>query len=350
MSGEKTEQPTQKRLREARKKGQVAKSKEVPSAAIIIGVFVYIWILSDLYMKHLKDLMVLGVRGYGVPFDAALEEVLSSVLFHVILLTFPLLLLVGVLSAAANFSQVGGLFAAESVKPDLKRFNPTAALKKIFSKKNLMEFTKSILQIAFISYLLYRSMEDAMPAILAIPYGGIESAYTIFSAVLKRIVIFCSIAFMVIAAVDYYLQKKQFLNEMMMTKAEVKQEYKEMEGDPLIRSKRKQLHRELTLDNMLQNVRRATVVITNPTRLAIALYFEQEEGRMPHVLAKGENMLAKRIVEIAREEDIPIMTNVPLAQDLYERVDINQYIPSDLIQPVAEVLRWVYQARRRKVT
>jgi type III secretion protein U len=348
MGSEKTEQPTQKRLRDARRKGQVPRSKEIPSTTILIGIFVFLWVSSDWYFAQLQDLMTLGTLGYGTSFADALREVSSGVFRQVVLLSFPVLFLAALLSAASGFSQIGFLFAAESAKPDLKRFNPAAALKRVFSKKNLMELLKSLLQIAFLSYLFYYLIEKAFPSIVTIPYGGLECAGYLFSAILKRVVVYSSIAFIVIAAVDYTYQRKQFLNEMMMTKAEVKQEYKEMEGDPHIKSKRKQLHRELTTNSMLQNVRRATVIITNPTRLAVAVYYEREEGTLPHVLAKGENLLAKRIVEIAEEEGIPVFTHVPLARDLYENAEINAYIPSELIKPVAEVLKWVYQARRQK--
>jgi type III secretion protein U len=348
MSGEKTEQPTPKRLRDARKKGQVAKSREIGSTANIMGVFVFLWIAGELFVTHCKELMVMGTQGYDAPFEEALKSVASGIATELILLTFPLLLLVIVLGIAANFFQVGALFAPELVKPDLKRLNPASAVKKIFSKKNLMEFIKSLLQIVFISILLYLVIKRALPDMLAIPYGGMEGIWGVSSSILKRLVIYSSLAFVTVAAADYFFQKSQMLKELRMTKEEVKQEYKEMEGDPLIKSKRKQFHRELLTNKMLQSVRKATVVVTNPTRLAVALFYDREEKKLPRVLAKGENLLAKRIVEIAREEEIPVMINVPLAQDLYARGNLNDYIPSELIEPVAEVLKWVYQLKSQR--
>ena len=154
-------------------------------------------------------------------------------------------------------------------------------------------------------------------------------------------------AFIVIAVADYAFQKRQYLKKLMMTKEEVKREYKESEGDPMIKSKRRQLHRELMTNNMLQNVRRASVVVTNPTRIAVALIYDGEETPLPLIAAKGENLLARRIIEIAREEGIPVMENVPLARALHQNGEIDRYIPSDLIEPVAEVLRWVQSLQAR---
>lgn len=345
MSGEKTEQPTQKRLRDARKKGQVAKSREIGSTTNIIGVFLFLWTCGDLFIDRFKDLILLGSRAYGAPFEEGLKLVVTGIVTQLVVLTFPILLMVIVLGVAANFFQVGAIFAFESVKPDLKKLNPSSALKKMFSKKNFVEFLKSVFQILFLSLLLYQVVKGALPSLLAIPYGGVDNGLAVLATVLKKIVIYSSLAFVAIASADYFFQKTQHLKELKMTKEEVKKEYKEMEGDPLIKSKRKQLHRELLNNSMLRNVKRATVVVTNPTRLAVALRYEKEETKLPVVLAKGENLLAKRIVEIAQQEGIPIMVNVPLAQDLYEKGNIDEYIPSELIESVAEVLKWVYRMK-----
>jgi len=348
QGGEKTEKPTPKRLRDARRKGQVAKSREIGSAANILAVFFFIWIFGEVYLRQLRELLFLGTEGYGEPFRQSLKLVISGAIVKLLTLTLPLLLLVIVVGAAANLFQVGVLFAFESVKPDLKKLNPASGLKKIFSVKNLVEFLKSVLKILFLSLMLYLVIKTSLPVLMGLPYGGPAAMLSVLASVLKKMVVYSSFAFIVAAAADYFFQKAQHVKELKMTKDEVKREYKEMEGDPLIKSKRRQLHQELLSDNMAQNVRKSTVVVTNPTRLAVALYYDKEEGGLPMVMAKGENLLAKRIVEIAQEEGIPVMMNVPLARDLYEQGETNRYIPSNLLEPVAEVLKWVYQLRERK--
>lgn len=342
---EKTEQPTAKKLRDARKKGQVARSKEVSSAAGIIGLFAFIWLAWDLIIDNLKDLVLLPTAFYQVPFAQALPEVLDGVITKFLSISIPVVLAAMIVGILANFFQVGVLFAFESVKPDLKKLDPVQGVKKIFSMNNLFELLKSVLKISFLAFLLWMVIKESVDSLLKIPYYGVCGIAVVLPAILKKVAIFTSFAFMVVAVFDFFFQKHQHIKKLKMSKDEVKREYKEMEGDPLIKGKRKQLHRELAMQDTVQKARKASVVVTNPTRLAVALFYDKEKTKLPVILTKGEDLLAKRIIEVAREEGIPIMQNVPLAQDLYEHGQIDQYIPSELIQPVAEVLRWVQQLK-----
>ena len=346
MSREKTEQPTQKRLREARKKGQVAKSREISSCANVIGIFLFLWIFVRFYLEGFKSLIKLGEIASSKPFTEGFRLLTHGVIVQFTKLVMPLVILAILLGVASNFFQIGLLFAFESIKPDLKKINPLSAAKRIFSKKNLIEFIKSIVKIIFLVVLFYIVFKRSLPGLITLPYGGIAPALDITGALLKKLIVYTSIVFIVVAAADYFFQKFQHTKELMMTKEEVKQEYKEMEGDPLIKSKRRQLHQELVTTNMLENVRKSTVVVTNPIRLAIALYYDEDKTKLPVIMAKGENLLAKRMVEIAQAEGIPVMINVPLAQDLYKRGNLDDYIPSDLIEPVAEVLKWVFKLKK----
>jgi type III secretion protein U len=345
---EKTEQPTPKRLRDARKKGQVAKSREVTSAVVIIGLFLYLWIGFNYILGHLKQMVLFPTNFYGSAFKNALGLVFEGTIREMLLIIIPIVGFALVLAVMSNFFQIGFLFSFEPVKPDLKKINPAEGVKRIFSMNNLIELLKSIIKIGFLGFLIYKIIKDAIDPLLKMPYLGIGGVLMLLSSILKKIVVFSSGAFSVVAAADYFWQKKQYIKKLMMTKEEVKQEYKEMEGDPLIKSKRRQLHRELVMNDTLQRTRKATVIITNPTKRAIALYYEKGKTKLPIVLAKGENLLAKRMIEIAQEEGIPVVQNVPLAQALYEHVNIDQYIPGDLIKPVAEVLRWVQQLKESK--
>ncbi|MEJ5301175.1 MAG: type III secretion system export apparatus subunit SctU [Thermodesulforhabdaceae bacterium] len=343
MSGEKTEQPTQKRLRDARKKGQVAKSKEIASASNIIGVFLFMWLFREHYLDSLQTMITTAASWSVKPFDEAFSFLVHELAITFVKLSFPLLLLVIVLDIASNFFQIGFLFAFETVKPDLKKLNPANAFKRIFSKKNLIEFVKSIIKITCLFIVVFFVLRMVLPALISSPYGEVSFIFDLLKAILKPFIIYLSMVLIILAAGDYFFQKRQHLNELKMTKQEVKQEYKEMEGDPHIKSKRRQLHQELLTKSMLQNVRKATVVVTNPTHIAVALFYDKDKTKLPVIVGKGENLLARRIVEIAKEEGIPIMMDVPLAHDLFERGTLDDYIPSDLIEPVAQVLKWVYQ-------
>lgn len=345
---EKTEQPTPKKLRDARKKGQVARSREVGSAAVLAAAFLVVWIWWDDYEEHLKALVLLPSLYYGLPFHDAMALVFQGTIHRIVLLSLPVLAAVAVTGVLANFLQIGGLFALEAAKPSLKKISPVEGVKRIFSLHNLVELLKSIVKILFLSVLLYAVIREAVPSLVLAPNFGLQGLMAVLSAILKKITVYTLGAYAVVAAVDFFFQRHDHLRKLKMTKDEVKQEYKEMEGDPLVKSMRKQLHREMAMADTLQKVRKATVLITNPARLAVALFYDEDRTKLPVVTAKGENLLARRMIEIAREEGIPVMENVPLARDLFEHGEINQYIPSELIRPVAEVLRWIRKVQRER--
>ncbi|MCP4116324.1 MAG: EscU/YscU/HrcU family type III secretion system export apparatus switch protein [Desulfobacteraceae bacterium] len=312
-------------------------------AAIIVGIYAFIWIFWDFYREEFKELMLLPAACYGMPFKEALTVVLNGALTRFISLSAPIVGLAMVLGLVSNYAQVGVLFSFEAIKPDLNKINPTEGVKKIFSMNNLMELVKSMVKILFLGYLVYKVIRGAIDPLTRIPLGGIDQALALLGSITQKIAVFSAGAFILVAVADYFLQRFQHTRKLKMTKDEVKKEHKEMEGDPIIKGKRKQLHRELAMNDAVERSRKAGVIVTNPTRLAIALYYDKEEGKLPLILAKGENLLAKRIVEVAREEGIPVMQNIPLARNLFEHGRAEQYIPSDLIEPVVEVLRWVRQ-------
>lgn len=347
---EKTEQPTPKKLRDARNKGQVSSSKDLVSGVLMISLFAFLWVTADFYYRQFKELILLPTLfiGPGFDFSYSLEQVLNGVFVLLIKMTAPPLLLVIVVAVAAHVFQFGLLLAFESLKPDLKKLNPLEGVKKIFSLKNLIELLKSLLKIAFLSILLYYVIRNHLADLLKIPQCGLRCVSLVLGALMRDLVINAAFAFIIIASADFAFQRFQFIKQLKMSKEEVKQEYKEMEGDPHIKSKRRHLHQEMLAQNMVTSVKQSTVVITNPTRIAIALEYREGETPLPIVRAKGENLLAKRIIEIAQQEGIPIMENVPLARALREQAALDQYVPSDLIDAVAEVLRWVAQLENQR--
>lgn len=338
-TGEKTEQPTHKRLRDARKKGQVAHSKEISSTALLIGIFAYFFLGHEWIYRQLLAMIDLPSKYYEVPFEQAVSAVLIGVFTATVLLTLPAIAVVIVLGVAVNYLQVGPLFSGEPLKPSFSKLNPAEKLKQMFGRKNMMEFLKSTVKVSFLSILLYRLIRDAIPVLIYVPYDGLDGVLRVLHALLYQLALVTSFAYVVIAVVDFVFQKKQHVKQLMMTKQEVKQEHKENEGDPTIKGRRRQLHRELANDEVVARTKKSTVLVTNPTHFAIALRYEKGVTRLPVLLAKAKGALALRMMEVAQEEHIPVLQNVPLARSLYAAGSIDQFIPRDFIEPVAEVLR-----------
>ena len=339
--GEKTEQPTPKRLRDAREKGQVAKSNELVSTAMIIALFGYLWMNGDLVIEQLKELIIAASVFEGNDFLFELERIGWSIFKLSLHVLAPILIVAVVTAIASNYVQVGTLFSLEAVKPSLSKINPAKKLKQMFSKKNLFEFGKSLLKVVFLSLLIYMVIKNNVPLLLQLPHCNLDCILPVLGHLLKQLIIYTALAFIIVAALDFTFQKFQHIKELKMTKEEVKREYKEMEGSPEIKSRRRSMHHELLNSQVESEVKRSSVIVTNPTRVAVGLYYEEEETALPIVTIKGENLRAEQIIKIAKREGIPVMQNIPLARNLMASANPYEYIPSDLIEPVAEVLRLV---------
>lgn len=350
MSGEKTEMPTPKRLRDARKKGQVSKSTDVVSTSLLIGLFSYIGLGWNSHIKNLTDIMVFPVQYLSSDFRTAFSQVLTGIFLRILAVILPALGITILLAVASNLVQIGIIFTGETVKPDLKKINPAEKLKQIFSKKNLFEFLKSTFKIIFLSILIYLVIKNLIHDLLLLPFTEIKGTFQILGPIMRRFAYNVIFAYIVVAAIDFVFQKKDFAKKMMMSKDEVKREYKESEGDPQIKSKRKQIHREMIEQGGApQKTKQSSVLITNPEHIAIAVYYNvKSKGiALPVVLAKGKGSVAEEMIEVAKREGIPIMRNVPLAHSLMDSAEIMHYIPIELIEPVAEVLRWVYDMKEQ---
>lgn len=341
MSDEKTEQPTAKRLREAREKGEVAKSQEVPSALTVMLIAVWFIAMGSSMLMDLIGMTEVPFLVMNRPFTEALTIVSETTLFSALKVAGPLFAMVMLIALCANLAQVGVLFSFEAIIPKIENLNPKKWFQKVFSLKNAVEFLKNIIKITVLGLTSWYIFMKHLPTLFRIPSGTVEHIWTILGTVILDLILTCASVFCVIAAVDWLFQRWQFTKQHMMSKDEVKREYKESEGDPMIKGKRKQLHQELLAQGKMDKVRKSKVLITNPTHYAIALDYDQEKTPLPIVLAKGEGELAKRMIKVAEEEGIPIMRNVPLAHALFEQGTEDAYIPSELIVPVAEVLRWV---------
>ena len=346
MADEKTEQPTPKRLRDVRQKGQVAKSQDVASSLSVLAIALYLMVMGPVMLGALLDMAQAAMQFISLPFEEALPRVGFKVWQGSLRLLLPLMGMVLAVVLCANLAQVGVLFAPEAAKPKLENLNPGQWFKKVFSIKNAFELFKNILKVLVLTTAVYIIFEDHLPQLFRIPQSNIGAMWALLGQTTLDLILTSACIFCVLAALDFFFQKWQFTKQNMMSKEEIKREYKESEGDPLIKGKRKQLHQELLNQNSLQKVRKAKVLIVNPTHYAVALDYDKERTPLPVILAKGQGELALRMMDVARQEGIPIMHNVPLARSLYAEGTEDSYIPKELIGPVAEVLRWAQGLQR----
>lgn len=345
QSGEKTEEPTDKKIRDARKKGQVAKSMDVSSTALLMVLMAYFAIGKGFYTEQLMEMLLLPTYFYTAPFGDAVLQVGAGVVHKFLLLIIPLLGLTTFTALLVNFIQIGPLLTFEPLKPDIKKINPFEGVKKIFNKKSVIEFIKSIIKTTFLGYLLYLVIKDIIGPLMIVPFAGLDAIFSILGPILKIFILNVLVAYIIIAVADLFFQKKQHTKDLRMTKEEVKREYKEMEGDPLIKSERKQMYQDMVMNDTVQATKKANVLVTNPTHYAVAIYYNDKLTPVPAVIAKGQDHIAKMMIKVAQENNIPIMRDVNLAQSLYHTVQTFHYVPSDLLEPIAAVLKWAKEIR-----
>ena len=351
-AGEKTELPTPKKLRDARQKGQVCSSKDIVSTAILIVLFALLGWMGLALVDDISELLgVVGRRLADDPFEATRPVMLMTALV-ICKHSFIFVLVAAVIGIAANTAQIGFLFTFDPIIPKMEKINPVEGAKKIFSMKNLFEFLKNVVKVCFLGYLLYKIIWASIPELLTMCYGTVDDIFPSLELMLKRLAIYTAFGYIIIAVVDRLFQGRNFTKQMMMTKDEVKREYKEMEGSAEIKQAQRQFRDEiLNGPDPAQAAKRANVVVTNPTHLAVGIRFKAEEAPLPRICALGSGLIAKIIRETALAEGIPVMENRPLARALYAKGKIEDFIPDTLIEPVAEVLKWAKQiedARREE--
>ena len=343
---EKTEQPTAKKRRDARKEGNIFQSRDVSTVVILAGIFFGIRIWLPFIYGQMKNYMTWVIDGAA----RSSEDMLSASLVFVTLSVFlkcalPLLLLALLLGIVAHGVQTRFNVSFKSIRPKWNRLNPLSGIKRLFSMKNVVELVKNSIKITLLLVLLYNILkQDLQPMASMIDMNPTASAAYMMKMIFDLLIRVC-IAFTVIAFGDYLYQRWEYEKELRMTKQEVKDEYKNTEGDPQIKGRQRRKMQEVSQKRMMQDVPKADVVITNPTHFAVALKYEAKVSSAPVVLAKGEDYLAQKIKEVARENKIEIVENKPLARMLYHNVDVGAEIPPELYQAVAEVLAAVYKAK-----
>ncbi len=345
--GDKTEQPTAKKKKDARKKGNVVKSKEIVNALTLLGILLIVYTMSDFIILELKNFIVSCLSS---DFTTSIDYNTLQVLVIKLIISFMKIFLpiggvIILFAVVGNVMQSGLLLTGDGLKPQLSKMNPISGFKNMFSLKALGNLIKSIAIIVVLFYVGYSFIEKNFEGIIKI--GDIYFPYLIYTVVdlVKSLLGSICLAVVVISVIDFAYQKYTHNKDLKMTKQEVKEEYKQMEGDPHIKGKRKQKQREMASQRMMQEVPSSTVIVTNPTHISIAIRYEKGKDSTPIVVAKGADVLAFKIREIAKEHDIPIIENKPLARFIYKEVEINQEIPEDMYQAVAEVLVAVYKIK-----
>ena len=344
---EKTEQPTAKKLREAREKGEVAKSKDFTQTVLVVALFAYMLASGSRLVDKLGQLVLLPFAYLHHDFDAAINNLLDEFFSEAVALTLPFLLIVLILGIFVEALQTGLLISFKSLMPSAKKLNVAANAKNMFSKKNLVEFLKSLLKIGIITWVLYDLILRQLPTLMLLPYKDIPVLGAVFGEILKTLIIYTGLAYVVLSLADLLWQRHQYTKGLMMSKDEVKQEYKEMEGDPHIKHQRKHLHQEMMQHGAVESSRKATVVVTNPTHFAVALKYDRDMAA-PICVAKGVDAVALKIRAIATEHDVPVVENPPLARALYASVDVDETIPAEHFKAVAQVIGFVMQRRKKR--
>lgn len=352
QDGEKTEEPTAKKLEDARKKGQVMRSTEVVTAATLLVFFlmlkVFVGFIGNRFIGSFHKTLG-SIEDYtSEPFNVNMARtIIRSSLWDIVVAAFPIMIAGFAVTIVSILFQVKWKVTTEPLKPKFDKFNPISGMKRLFSKDKIMELLKATAKVIILADVVYSYLKDQWPLIFKMYSYTLPQAIAVIGDTVISVGIRISVFFAVIAVFDLFYQKWKFHQDMMMSKQEVKDEYKNSEGDPKVKSQQRQRMQQASQRRMMQDLPNADVVITNPTHLAVAIRYDKESHEAPVVVAKGADYLAQKIKDVARDNAVEIVENKPLARMLYHNVEIGAEIPPELYQMVAEVLAYVYSLQGR---
>ncbi len=349
FSGEKTEKATPKKRQDAKKKGQTAKSQDVNTAVILLAVFLFLTfsasyvgnIVFNLFHHTFEQYMLMDLT------ENTVQVITLDLMKELALLLGPIMLVALVAGVFSNYVQVGAMFTTEPLQPKLEKIDPIKGFKRIFSMRAIVELLKSILKISFIGGITFVILYWRIDEVLSLSFKSASDSLTTMASLAVQMGIAASLALLFLSILDYLYQKYDFEKNIRMSKQDLKDEHKNMEGDPLIKSKIKQRQREMAMRRMMQEVPQADVVITNPTHFAIALKYDENKMDAPYVVAKGVDYVAQKIKYIAKENDVIMVENRPLARSLYDSAEIGDGVPEEFFKAVAEILAYVYRMKNK---
>jgi flagellar biosynthesis protein FlhB len=342
-----SEKPTTRRLRKAREKGQVARSKEVPAAAALLTVLLMLWYFGQNILQTLQ-LEMRQLLSSRVPPEITfsyLSRLFGNASVRTALVVLPVMLAAMAVSVTSNVLQGGWAFSTEALGFHFERLGFKNGLNKIFSKNGIVELAKSLVLIIAVSFISYRVISQYTSLYPRLVLMDVEKLFYWTASITYQIFIRVAVLLVVLAIIDYCFQKYRLTEQLKMTKQEVKEEFKELEGDPTTKGRIRRIQREMARKRMMTDVPKADVIITNPTHYSVALAYKVDSMEAPKVVAKGVGFLALKIRELAQQHDIPMVENRPLAQTLYKTVAIGEYIPGNLYRAVAEILAYIYKAK-----
>lgn len=350
FAGEKTEKATPKKKQEARQKGQVAKSQDISTSAVLL-ISVLSLMMFGTYFKDSTVRLFTDIFTNRLTMDVTAENVITmfgQYGIQILLILAPIFVSAFLIAIVANYLQVGFLLTGEGLAPKFSKLNPIKGLKNIFSLRSAVEFLKSILKMTIIGFLVYSVIWDTRGDMSKMSELTGDQILSYAAGLTMELGIKIGVCLFVLAVLDYLYQRYEHEKSLRMSKQDIKDEYKKMEGDPLIKGKIRERQRRMAMQRMMQEIPKADVIVTNPTHFAVALKYDGSEMEAPQIIAKGQDYMALRIKEIAREHGVVMMENKPLARALYARTDIGDTIPGDLFQAVAEVLAYVYKLKGKK--
>ncbi|HWL13464.1 MAG TPA: flagellar biosynthesis protein FlhB [Ureibacillus sp.] len=350
FGGDKTEKATPKKRQDARKKGQVVKSQDVSAAVVLLSLFLFLYaagpmiiegIFGFLHQAFEKNILIETLNTETV------MQIYTDSLKEMAIILLPFMAIAMVAGVLANFMQFGFLFTTESLKLDLKKMDPIKGIKKIISVRAIVNLIKSLLKISFIgtvtTVIIWMNLEQVLSLSFQSPWDTLSTV----AKLTGMMGIAASLTLVLIALIDYIYEKYEYEKQLRMSKQDIKDEYKNAEGDPKIKSKIKQRQREMAMRRMMQEIPNADVVITNPTHYAIALKYDDENMEAPQIVAKGTDFVAQKIKMIAKENDVVMVENRPLARAMYDQVEIGQQVPEEFFKAIAEILAYVYRIKRK---
>jgi flagellar biosynthesis protein FlhB len=349
FSGEKTEKATPKKRQDTRKKGQTAKSQDVNTALILLAVFFILLFIGPSLLDNFYEIFYLIFEKYVFQdlTENTIQLIFLDMLQKLLMILGPVFLASFFAALVANYIQVGFLTTSEPLKMKLEKIDPIKGFKRIFSMRAIVELLKSILKVTIIGVITLLFLTNNLEEILKLLFKTPGQSLAVISSVVVKMGLFAAGGLLFLALLDYMYQKYDFEKNIRMSKQEIKQEYKNMEGDPLVKSQRKQRQRELANSRMMQEIPNADVVITNPTHYAVALKYDESKMDAPFVVAKGVDFLAQKIKYIAKENEVILIENRPLARSLYAQTEIGQAIPEEFFKAVAEILAYVYSLKKK---
>ncbi len=346
---EKTEDPTPKKLKDARKKGQVAKSPDLNSATILIIIGLLTVVSGNEAFENMYGFLYQSLRNINLDVaNTGLRPIFThymSWFFNITMIIFGTVMVGGII---ANLMQSGFLFTLEPLKPNFKKLNPIEGFKKQFSKKAIFNLFKTIAKLILVMYIAYAFIKANIFNIYRLTDIDVAQIYPYMKGLIVNLIFRIAIILFILGVIDLVFQKYDFKKNLKMTKHEVREEYKQMEGDPQVKSQRRQKQKQLATARMMTDVPKSTVVITNPTHIAIAVKYEDGVDKAPLVMAMGVDHIAMKIREIATEYDIPILENKPLARLLLKKAKLGKQVPVELYTAVAEILAQIYKINNKK--